>query len=47
MNDLAALKGGMIEATEGFKKMQYALLAFAAISALGLLVAAIAIFKNS
>lgn len=47
MNQLDTIQQGFSEASEGFKKMQYALLIFAAVSAVGLLVAAIAIFKNS
>lgn len=47
MNQLDTIQKSLDEATTGFKQMQYALLVFAALSGIGLLVAAIAIFKTA
>lgn len=46
MNDLTNIGPAMKEAAAGFEKMQKALLVFAGVAALGLLVCAIAIFNK-
>lgn len=45
MLNLDEIKQSLDEATQGFKQMQYALLAFAAITAVAMIVIAIKIFK--